>query len=226
MNGGIFVNHLRIIKISHDQVYHLIRENLNHCKTMIPTIVGAKYHHNIPYHKVSNVMKYGILSLKEQYKLEGKILTLEEKVKYSREGGHINGVDEISLASMDIDFSRLYRDEMIYNPYSEHLVDLLISEQIKAYRITEHYANEYLTENKINIQDFKTMDIRLLQYLKKCITQKDLGRGIQNYNELLDIVATMVQKNVDIPIREMSSEEDTFALDKDKILKLPKIILK
>lgn len=220
------MNHLRIIKTSHDQAYHLIRENLNHCKTMIPTVVGAKYHHNIPYHKVSSVIKHGILSLEEQYKLEGKELTSEQKMKYSREGGHINGVDEISLASMDIDFSRLYRDEIVYDPYSEHLVDILISNKIKAYRITEHYANEYLTENKINTNDFKTIDIRLLQYLKKCISKEDLEQGIQNYNNLLDIVYMMVQENVDIPIREMSVNENAFALDKTKVLELPKIVIK
>ena len=166
------------------------------------------------------------MSLEEQYKLEGKELTSEQKMKYSREGGYINGVDEISLASMDIDFSRLYRDEIVYDPYSEHLFDILISNKIKVYRITEHYANEYLTENKINTNDFKTIDIRLLQYLKKCMSKEDLEQGIQNYNNLLDIVYMMVQENVDIPIREMSVNENAFALDKTKVLELPKIVIK
>ena len=64
------MKNLKIINVSHDQAYHLICENLNHCKTMIPTIVGAKYHHNIPYNKVSNAIKYGLLSIEELYKLE------------------------------------------------------------------------------------------------------------------------------------------------------------
>ncbi len=62
--------------------------------------------------------------------------------------------------------------------------------------------------------------------MKKCISKEDLEQGIQNYNNLLDIVYMMVQENVDIPIREMSVNENAFALDKTKVLELPKIVIK
>ena len=224
MTGGILMKNLKIINVSHDQAYHLICENLNHCKTMIPTIVGAKYDHNIPYNKVSNAIKYGLLSIEELYKLEGKTLTPEQKIKYSREGGHINGIDEISLASMDIDFNNLYRNERVFNPYSLYSADILISDQIKAYRITEHYANEYLTGNKILTEHFKAIDIRLLKYFKERYSLTEIEEGVNNYNCLLEFVFTLVNEGLNIPIREMS--EEGFALDKQKVLELPKIQLK
>lgn len=206
-----------------DQVYQLIRENIYACKTTSIEVENAKFHHNIPYAKVSSALKHGLLSLKEEYRLRGETLTSKEKMKYSREGGHINGIDEISLASTANDIV-VYEDEIIYDPFSSVDVDIVISSFIKAYRITEHYVNEFLTERKVSTEDFKSIDFRLLNYIKKCTSLEQLKKAIQYYNYICEIASTMVELGLDIPLREMSEEEVT--LDKEKVMKLPRIKLK
>lgn len=218
------MNQIKFITVDRDKVYTLIRENLYRCQTAFIEVEGAKYHHNIPYEKTSNAIKHGILSLKEEYLLRGEVLTPEQKIKFSREGGHINGIDEISLSSMDIDFDNLYRDERIFEPFSSYSVDILISSCIKAYRITEHYANEYLTANKISNEYFKAIDVRILKHLRNQYVKENIEQAINYYNCLQDIVSAMIELKLDIPLREMSDENIT--LDKTKILQLPKIKLK
>lgn len=213
---------IKNMNIQKDEIYSLIKKNLFECQDKIVKLEDAKYHHNIAYEDTISALKHGILSLEELYKIQGKILSYEDRIKYSREGGHINGVDEISLSSMDIDFDRLYDDERIYDPYSDYKVDILISNNIKAYRITEHYANEFLTENKIVPENFKAIDIRLLNYLNN--NCDDIIEGVKYCNYLIDIANAMKKYSLDIPLREMSNKE--IHLDKEKVLQLTKIIIK
>lgn len=121
------MNKITIVGLDKDKVYKLICDNLYGCKTKLIEVEDAKYHHNIPYVKTSSAIKHGLLSIEEEYRLRGEALTPELKWRFSREGGHINGITEISLALMDIDFSRVYPDEDIYYPDSPFSVDILIS---------------------------------------------------------------------------------------------------
>lgn len=180
----------------------------------------GEYHHNISYDNAASALKHGILSLQEEYRLRGREMTLEEKIKFSREGGHINGIDEISLASMNIDFDNLYSGERIYDPASPYYVDILIADIIKTYRITEHYANEFLARDKIPTDFFLAIDVRILKYLEECDAGK---KAVSHYNYLLDIISIMIEQKLDIPVREMS--ENPMTLSKVKMLTLPKIKL-
>lgn len=215
---------IKNMNIQKDEIYSLIKKNLFECQDKIVKLEDVKYHHNTPYKNTISAIKHGILSLDELYKIQGKTLSYEERMKYSREGGHINGVDEISLSSMDIDYDKVYRDERIYSPYLDYCVDILISNNIKAYRITEHYVNEFLGPSKISQENFKAIDIRLLQYIKNCNSKEDIIKAIDFYNYLITIAFTMKEYSLDIPLREMSDKE--IHLNKEKLLQLPKIIIK
>ena len=101
-------------------------------------------------------------------------------------------------------------------------VDLTISNEIKCSRHTTNYGNEYLYGNKIGVDKIKSVDIRLLEYLES--NTSFVESIINKYNSLKDIAIALKQLDLDIPLREMSSQNIT--MDVDKLLETPKILIK
>lgn len=135
---------------------------------------------------------------------------------------HVNGIDSISLSVVGL--TDLYRDEFEYDPYNPTQVDFNISSDVKAHRLTTHYGNEFLCNDSISIDKLRSVDIRLLELIKLSEKGYSIRDIIDKYNCLKDIALAIKQSNLDIPFREMSS--DNLTMDIDKVSVTPKLILK
>lgn len=209
--------------------YKIIKENIYNCQT-INIDVNSRYHHNCDYKDTTDLINNGILSYSDKQLLKGIILTDKEK-KRLNDDYHVNGSNLVSLSSLDINYDDLYRDELIYDPYSSSQVDILVSGDVKAYRNSTNYANEFLSASKLNPSYFESIDVRLLKNLNdKTVLYIDnsyeyrLTKIIEYYNYLRDISLALINNNLNIPLREMSEENVT--LDINKVKDLPKIYLK
>lgn len=213
-----------------DLIYDLFLDIFLDSRIKTKEVHGIKYHHNRSYYSTSKVAKHGILSMKESYKLGLLDLTEEELKKYSLED-HINGIDHISLASTEIDYSKVRKNEFIYCPISFYGTDILISNNVKARRVSTHYYNEFLVEDKVLPEEFRALDIRILKEIRDKTTKYSnymsesvLQDLINKYNNIRQIAMTIIESNLDIPFREMSFENIT--LDTAKIASAPILMLK
>lgn len=183
-------------------------------------IKDAKFHHNCSYERTACAITNGILSKNEQAKLFCVILSEEEKLKYI-DDYHVNGLDNISLANMEIDFENVGKKEMVYDPYSVKQTDILISSDLKAYRSSVNYANEFLAKNRIEPCNFKAIDVRILKLfeeLNNCYEKNgciaSLNQIITRFEQLKEMAQAIIECKLDIPIREMSYEEVTLDIEK------------
>lgn len=202
-----------------------IKDVLNSIKEK-PIIIDSKYHHNTGYECLSSVCINGILTMNELSKLNIKNYTEEVLKTMSDIDSHVNGIDNVSLAVMGL--NDLYPDEEEYNPFIEtHLVDILISNDIKTFRSSLNYGNEYLHQGSISKDKIRAIDIRLLKLIKSIeentYSNLDIKDITQKYNYLKE-AATLI-KGLDIYLREMSFEDNT-KINIDKLIKQPTIILK
>ena len=143
---------------------------------------------------------------------------------------HINGSDGVSLSVVGLD--DLYEHEMEYNPFQEKFVDFMISNDIKAYRHTTHYGNEYISYDAILPDKFQAIDIRLLSYINtinnlknKNPNHKEIIELMNKYNHLTEMALALQDNNLSIPIREMS-DNNMIELNKERISESPKILIK
>ena len=213
-----------IQKVKLDDSYKIIRENIFSCRTQSIKIENFKYYHNTGYHLMEDVLKHGLLSKVEKAKLTGEALT-EHELYLAQDDYYVNGKDNISVSA---DINDAYYNEDLYNHKNPRQIDILISNELNPYRSTENYANEYLAKDIIPVSYFKAIDSRLLSILSCNFIDKSekerLIIMIEYYNYLRNIAKTMLDENVNIPLREVSDEEVT--LDKIKVLELPRIIIK
>lgn len=216
---------LKIEELRETELKDYILENLNDCRIKEGLVNNAKYHHTIGYNNVPKALKYGLLSHEERAKLNNRQLTREELNRYL-DDGCVNGSDCVSISTPDIDLSQLYRDEFVYDFSVPYAVDIVISSDIIARRNTINYANEYLVNNKISPNDFRAVDIRILNYLKEALNSEltPIEKVIENYNALSAIAQALITEKFNIPFREMSDENIT--LDPSKVIKLNQIALK
>lgn len=168
--------------------------------------VEHTFHHNASYKDGVSILKNGILSFEQKKKLEGSIVTREERFRYL-DDAHVNGLDSISVASLNIDTSLMYEGELLYDPFDINLLDFLIG-NVKAGKNTFNYYNEYLVKDKVDIKDIKSLDIRLLS--------QDVDLIIQNYEYLRKMAILLYENN--IPLRE---ETKKMVLDTRKLAKMP-----
>ena len=138
---------MKNIILEEKYILEYILDILNDYKTKKITINDYKYHHNTSYFDAPSVIRYGILSLLELNALGVKNFSQEVLDIMSDTDSHINGTNAISLSVVGL--KDLYHNESEYSPYSSTQVDFLISNEIKAYRSTLHYGNEFLCYNKI-----------------------------------------------------------------------------
>ncbi|MEG2351264.1 MAG: hypothetical protein RSA10_03275 [Bacilli bacterium] len=209
-------------------VLEYISDNLSDFMGKSITVNNAKFHHNTSYKLVPSVLEHGILSMQELNK--NKITSYSDASLALMDDidSHINGNSGISLAVYGL--TDLYNDEDEYYPSSE-LVDFSIDSSINARRITNHYGNEFVAENIITSDKFKSVDIRLINYIKeitnstKTLNRLKLEKLIIKYNYIILISTAMKKAKLNIPLREMSLDEG-YGLNIDKIATSPTLILK
>ena len=200
-----------------DKIEENILDNLYTARTNRIDIKDT-YHHNTSYKNILYVVKYGVLSLQELSKIKNTEITPQELILYDDEN-HVNGSDKVSLCKVGL--NDLYENELEYDPYNPRLTDIIVSDNIKAYRSTTNYGNEFLVKGGIPNYLFKTIDIRLIKLLEN---KKNIKEVIEYYNKLILIAELIKKLDLDIKIREMSNENIT--LDIEKIIKMPKMIIK
>ena len=137
---------------------------------------------------------------------------------------HINGNDGISLAVIGLTDLYDYEDE--YNPLEPHVVDFIISSNIKAHRNTLHYGNEYIHYGSIESKNILSLDFRILEYISlKGNKQVSRNKLIEMYNSLLESAIIIKQLELGLLLREMSLN-NSFGIDIDKFSKSNSLILK
>ena len=143
---------------------------------------------------------------------------------------HANGSDSISLAVVGLE--DLHPDELEYDPFSMNQVDILITGEIRARRVSTNYGNEFLTDKSIDVDKFRAIDTRLLafvQTIRDKVNEESfdsyVSELLHNYNKLRDIAYLLKQKKLDVPLREMSSSE-SLKINVDKISSMPKVKIK
>ena len=90
-------------------------------------------------------------------------------------------------------------------------------------RCSRNYYNELLVKDKINTADIISIDVRLLN---RIINNKNIREIVNDFNMIPLIAKTILDENLNIQIREATYDDDIVSLNKRKLLKIPKIILK
>jgi len=209
--------------INEKDALEYIKKVINDAKKNPLDIEGAKYHHNSSYDNGPSILKNGILTLSDIYRLGIRKYSYRTINVMGDIESHVNGNDGISLSVVGL--TDLYRDEFEYDPFQDSLIDFLISSDIKAYRKRTHYGNEYITNKCIEVDNIKSVDIRLLSYLNKINNNEKLEILIQKYNSLIEMAMRIRNYNLNIPIREMSDENNTL-LSINKLYESPRLVLK
>ena len=137
---------------------------------------------------------------------------------------HINGNDGISLVVLGLKDLYSYEDE--YNPLASSVVDFIIPNNIKAYRNTLHYGNEYIHYGNIKLGNIISLDFRLLEYISlKDKKQISINKLIEMYNSLLQSAIIIKHLESGLLLREMSVN-NSFGIDIDKFTKSKGLLLK
>ena len=197
-----------------------ISRRIKECAKEDNSIGDLCYHHNSRYIHASKIMKYGLLSIRQQAKLENRDLTKEELSLHYDEM-HVGGIDHVSLSKIDKNYDA-NPNEFLYDPYIHNELDIIIKNDIKARRSSFNYSNEYLVQDKILRESFSSIDLRILRNFIKFENNRNienLRRVIYHYNSLINVANEIVSSDIEIPLREMSFNPVT--LDKEKIIKLP-----
>jgi hypothetical protein len=217
------------ILLNEREVYDYLEELLESLKQQRLNCDYDVYHHNTGYEYMTSIITHGIQPLIGLNEFGIKHYTPEQLVIFNDVTSHINGSDGISLSKVDSEGA--YPDEDIYNPYDSEFVDIIIN-GIKSYRITTHYFNEFIHEGAIMPDKFLAFDIRILRLIENAKNKEDFKKinTILRYVESLREMVMSMQKNgLYIPIREMSCEdshESGPSLNQDKIMEMPKVIIK
>lgn len=216
--------------IDERHVLDYVEDNIIRCLSERVEVYDDKFHHNTKYKDAISIIKNGILSPSELSKLGVDVYSDEVLSVMSDIESHANGNDSISLAVVGL--TDLMPDEFEYDPFSEKLVDFIITSDITARRVTTNYGNEYITDDSICTDKFKAIDIRLLSFVKSIREERNIeafsssvNELIENYNKLRDIARLLKDLKLSIPLREMSFYDNT-ALDIDKMYDMPKVKVK
>lgn len=217
---------MSFIVLPREDVLGYVSDIISDIKYSGSEISNAKYHHNTDYKNASSICKHGILTL-EDLNSYGIRNDSEEFLKIMGDTeSHVNGNNSVSLSITGLD--DLYRDEEEYNPFAPHLVDFLVCSSLKTSRSSVHYGNEFLSFQSINKEKLKSVDVRLLRFIKLNELYADCSAilsVVEKYNYLRGVAFEMKKQSLDIPLREMS-EDSVFELDIDRLAYHPKLHLK
>ncbi len=211
------------------------KEVLDYVETSIADVISTpieviddKFHHNTRYEDTISIVENGILSGKEQNKIG--LISDETLELFDDTESHANGSESISLAVVGM--TDLNPDEFEYNPFCEKNVDILITSDISARRVSTNYGNEYLSDESIMNDKFRAIDTRLLAYIAaiRMSTVREpvdvsITQVLKNYNNLKELANVLKVKSLDIPLREMSTNQGT-SIDIDKLSSMPKVKMK
>lgn len=211
---------MECVLIEEKYIKEYIVSKLNEIKNDNIDVIDARYHHNTDYADTPSIIKYGILSLESINNLRIREYSKNLLSTMDDTSSHINGKNGISLAVVGL--TDLYKDEFEYDPFDISRVDLLVTSELKASRNSTNYGNEFISYSDINPNMIKSIDIRMLEYLKNI---KYINELIKKYNYLREIAIELKRNSLDIPIREMSTKNNIL-LDKDKLIAEPVLKLK
>lgn len=223
---------MKKIELEEKEVLECIMDMIASFKESKIKVGQNHFHHNCTYNKAASIIQYGILSVQELNDLGIVKYTPKELSLLNEEGGHANGINNISLSKTGLFIERY---EFEYDPYKPNSVDIIVSETVPAYRMSSNYGNEFLAQTSISNNMFKSIDIRLLELIDKVkyyktpeYIKEEIIKIVNNYNCIREVALAMNQETLPIPLREMSNYKDEagFELNKDEIVKAPKIILK
>lgn len=230
---------LNIISVNFDTAYDVVKENVFSCIAPSKTVEDTKFHHQINIEHLPSAIEHGILSKRNYvHRVENRELTDHEIYIFSDED-HVNGLDHVSMSTMDMDFSKIYRNEGIWGTYCTVCPTIVISKKVKTHMATQTYFNEFIVENEIPVDLFNSIDVRILRIMNHdslslmCPTKEDRIKYMLKYYEgLREVALKMKEKNLNIPLREVSEiynlgeDEKANTLDVEKVIELPKLILK
>ena len=203
-----------------------IRDILSTYSYALKNVDNAKYHHNAPYKDAPLIIKYGVLSMENINKFGIRSYSEDDLILMDDRESHVNGRNGVSLSIVGL--TDLYAGEEEYDPFTTEMIDFLIDNNIRAFRSTIHYGNEFVSEGKITSDKIKSADIRLIKYIQDLLKK---GRGniedaVNKYNNLILMSKEIVSSNKDIQIREMSygfnKTIDTLKISEERRLILKK----
>lgn len=188
----------------------------------------AKYHHSTSYKDAPSICENGILTMKDLKRTGIKNYEDDYLKICDDENSHVNGTDSVSLAIVGL--KDLYKDEDEYNPFIPNQVDFLVSSDLTTSRNSTHYGNEFLSYESIDVSKLKSVDIRMLKLIdllekKHNVTNCSIEKLVNNYNYLREISLSIRNKGLNIPLREMSLDEENV-LDIDKMSNTSKLLIK
>ncbi|MBQ3020917.1 MAG: hypothetical protein IJD92_01675 [Bacilli bacterium] len=217
---------METIKLEEKYILEYIKDILNDCKEKNREVTDYRFHHGTEYKIAPSIIKYGILTIEDLNKLGLRNDSKSELERLGDIDSHANGTYAVSLSDPLVD--DLYPGEEKFDTFSNSRVDFLLSNSIQAGRSTINWGNEYLSYKSIPSDKIKSVDIRLIDLFEKLKTNKylSLEESINNFNELKNIAMALKTTKLDIPIREMSKENEIITLNKEKVIELPKLILK
>lgn len=214
------------ISIDENLVLEYICDIVSSIKYSGSEVNDSKYHHNTDYKDAPLICRYGILTLEDMNKY-GIRNDSDEFLQIMNDiNSHVNGIDSVSLSISNL--KDLYVGEEEYNPFSISQVDFLVTSNIKTFRTTINYGNEFLSFESISNDKLRSVDIRLMKLakLKKMYNDYSLVASIiQKFNHLREIAFEIKKQELDIPVREMS-ESEIYNLDIDKLSSHPKLKIK
>lgn len=236
------MKNLNVSHMSFDEVYKIVKDSIYSCLAEPITLGNVKYHHSTNIETMPSILKHGILTKKGQLEVENRTLTDKERYIFS-DDYHANGLDNISVSTMDDDWDLKSAKEDIWSTYSGYSPDIIVDlSDMIVRRHAINYFNEFLVNNNLPVTRFLAINIRILK-LYECFNnrstkeQEKIKIIVEYYNYLSEI-AQMLKKineenNMSIPLRETSfvtclEEENTksYTLDLEKVMKLPKLIIK
>lgn len=213
--------------IEEKHVPEYVMDILSDCKTgRKEEVKHAKFHHNTIYESAANILRYGILPLRELNRLglrhdSEKFLELMDDIE-----SHVNGIEGVSLFVTGLNDAA--PDKFIFNSESNAHVDFLVTSDVEAGRCGTNYDDEYICRRPITPELLRAMDIRLLSYAKEVIQHSDNNKNviglIERYNCLKEIALTLKETGLEIPFREVS--DDNSVLDADRVSNIPALTLK
>lgn len=216
------------ILLDKKEILDYVEDSLTEVITPPIEVYDDKFHHNTRYEDTISIIENGILSGKEQNKLG--IVSDETLELFDDTESHANGSESISLAVVGM--TDLNPDEFEYDPFSEKHVDILITGDIPARRVSTNYGNEYLSDESILTDKFRSIDTRLLAYIESIRVSStkesfdvSINQLLANYNKLKEVALMLKNRSLDIPLREMSSNNGA-GLDIEKLASKPKIKIK
>lgn len=211
-----------------NDVLEYVETTLNDIISTPIEVFDDMFHHNTRYEDTISIIENGILTGKDQNKMG--ILSDEKLELFEDIESHANGSESISLAVVGM--TDLYPDEFEYDPFCEKSVDILITGDVSARRVSTNYGNEYITDECIKPDKFRSIDTRLLAYIAairmSTINEPvdvSINQVLKNYNNLKDLASALRRRSLDIPLREMSSNEGS-SLDIERLSSMPKVKIK